>query len=450
MGKFSIKNDLFPLLALAMPLALTGIIQSGAFFFETLFLAHVDEKTLAAGALVSWLVGTVAVIIFGTLSAINILVALKHGANDKESILSIARDGLLLSVIFTIPTFLLFWNMSHVFLLFGQSHVVVVLAEKYLRALSWGLFPEFVMIALLEVIIGLGQARVIMMFTTISVILNIMWSYLLIFGKFGLPVLGIAGAGWGLTISYWLTTIILIIYILFHSKYKLYFSKIFNFKKPFFIYELLQIGVPMGVMYCFEVAYFFAMMLMMGKLGSKILAANQIILQYLSLFMSTMFSIAQAITVRMGHLLGANKIDAAKNTNYIGMLIAASLMFLVAIVYCFFPNMLISIDFNLQNPANFEIIHYIKQFFILSAIFQIFEAIRIALFGGLRGLKDTKFTLLISIISFWLIAFPLGYYLSTYHSLGGEGFWMAMILSAATSVIFLFWRFNFKMRFKPD
>jgi len=443
---FSIRSDLFPLLKIAMPLALTGMIQSGVFFFETLFLAHVNEQTLAAGALVSWLFGTIAVILFGILSSINILVALRYGANDREGISIVARDGLYLALFMSIPAFLLFWNMSPLFLLFGQSEAIVLLAQTYLHALAWGLLPNFLMVAILEVIVGIGHTRIIMIFTILSVGINIILSYILIFGKLGFPILGIAGAGWGTAISYWITLIALIIYIFFDKKYQIYFHLAFNFRKPFLIFELLQVGLPMGLMYCFEVAFFFALTLMMGSLSSKLLAANQVVLQYLGLLMSSMFSIAQAITVRMGHLLGANEIRAASKAIYLGVAIAAIFMSLVAILYWFFPRLLISVDFNLHDPNNFEIIHYVQQLFMISALFQIFEAMRIALFGALRGLKDTKFTLFISIISFWGIAFPIGYLFAFTMRLGGIGFWFAMVIGAAFSVILLFYRFQSKIQ----
>src|SRR5687768_7594070 len=113
-----IKNDLVPVLKLAIPLALTGIVGASASFFQTLFLAHVDQQTLAAGALVSWLYATFAVILFGILSSINVLISHKHGANDDLGIALVVRDGLLLTILLTIPAFLLFWNMAPIFLLF--------------------------------------------------------------------------------------------------------------------------------------------------------------------------------------------------------------------------------------------------------------------------------------------------------------------------------------------
>src|SRR3990167_9096790 len=218
----SLKNDLYPLLKLAIPLALTGIVGALASFFETLFLAHVDQQTLAAGALVSWLYGTFAVILFGTLSSINVLISHKHGANDQTGISLVVRDGLFLAILLSIPAFILFWNMAPIFLLFGQSPSIVLLAKLYLHALAWGLLPNFIAIALFEFIIGLGNTRLIMIFTVFGVSLVVFFSYVFIFGKLGLPALGIAGAGWGMTVSYWIIAAVVSIYVLTNKDYKKY------------------------------------------------------------------------------------------------------------------------------------------------------------------------------------------------------------------------------------
>jgi len=118
---FRIKNDLSPLIKLAVPLAVTALVQSSIWFFQTLFLAHVSVETLAASSLVNWFFGTVAVILFGTLSSINILVAYKHGANDDEGIMRVARDGILLAILLVIPAIFLLWNMADLFAWMGQS-----------------------------------------------------------------------------------------------------------------------------------------------------------------------------------------------------------------------------------------------------------------------------------------------------------------------------------------
>jgi MATE family multidrug resistance protein len=443
---YSFKADIYPLVHLAIPLAMTGMVQSAPFFFQTIFLAHLGPETLAAGALVSWFFGTLAVILFGTMSAINILVAHKHGAKDDHGLAQVARDGLVLSMLLAIPSTFLLWNMAPIFLLFGQPPAVVALAQAYVHALTWGLIAMFLTMAILEVVIGTGHARIVLIMSVISVTINIIASYILIFGKFGFPELGIAGAGWGTTISYWVTFIIFVGFVLANKTQRNYFRYIGRFEKPCYLWELIQIGVPTGVMYCVEVAFFFALTLAMGVLSTEIQAANQVALQYLGLMMSSMFAVAQAITVRMGHLLGAGEAHAAEKASDIGVTLAVSFISLVAIIYWVFPEKLISVDFNVTDPRNVGIVAVIKDFLIICALFQIIETARIALFGSLRGLKDTRFTMLTSILSFWGIALPVGYILAIHLHMGGTGYWWGMVLGASISVVLLHWRFKKKMR----
>lgn len=301
------------------------------------------------------------------------------------------------------------------------------------------------MIAFLELIMGLGHARTIMIFTVIQVLSTILFSFVFIFGKWGFPACGIAGAGWGMTVGNWLSVILLVSYVLTNRKYQPYFKGIFNRKKPSFLWELLRIGAPMGAMYCIEIAFFFALTLVMGAISIQLLAATQVTLQYDGIFISAIFSMAQAITVRMGHLLGANEPHAAKQAGITGVILAGVSMLVVALFYWFCPALLISVDFDIHNPNNVGIIHDIETFLAVSAIFQIFEAMRIALFGVLRAFKDTRFTLLTSILCFWCIALPLGYFFAHHCHLGGVGLWWGLVVSSVFSVLLLCWRFKSKM-----
>lgn len=445
----SIKNDFYPLLHIAMPLMLDRIAQSSVSFFETIFLAHLGPKVLAAGALVSWLFGTLVVILFGTLSSINILVAQKYGAKDHEGISFVIRDGLVLATLLMLPTSLLVWYAPYLFTLLGQDPSIAPLAAAYLHPLAWAMLPTFLMMVFLEFLIGLGHTRVIMVFTLLSVPLTILLSYLLIFGKWGFPFLQIAGAGWGILISNTITAIILIVFVLSHKVYKKYFSQCINFRTPSFVWELLSVGVPMGFMYCLEVGFFFMMMLIMGAINVPSLAANQIVFQYFGALMSIVFSIAQAITVRMGHEIGAKNISAAKRASDVGNFLIISLMLLVAICYWCFPTILVQVDLNIHDTNNQAIVRYAIQFFAIAALYQIFEATRISLFGALRALRDTNFTLFTSAICFWGIALPLGYFLAIKFHIGGAGLWWGMVLGGAVSAVLLYQRFKFKIQSHP-
>lgn len=447
--QLTFKDDYSPLLKLAIPLVLTGIMQSSVSFIGTIFLARLGTHALAAGALVAWLFWTVITILFGIFSAVNVLVSFKHGAKDVDGISMVLRDGLVLALLLAIPTFILLWNMAPLFLVFGQSPELVTLAATYLHALTWGIVPKFIMIVLFELLIGLGHARVITIFTMSAIPLYIFFSFVLIFGKFGFPDLGIAGAGWGMAIGDWLATFALIAYILCTKSYHVYLKSIFNFTKPSYLKEIIEIGLPIGLMYSVEVGFFFAVTLAMGLISVSALAANQVAMQYMGTAMGTIFCISQAVTTRMGHEFGASKLEPAKRACYAGIRIVFFYMLALAVIYFTVPHLLISIDFNLNDPKHRETVHFAKQFIYVAAIFQIFEAIRIVLFGALRSLKDTKYTLAISILSFWCIALPLGYLFAIPLHCGGVAFWWSMTLGAACSATLLHRRFRVKTSGSP-
>ena len=311
--------------------------------------------------------------------------------------------------------------------------------------MAWGLLPDFIIMAVLEVLIGLGRGRQILIFNFLSVLLNIAFSFAFIFGSFGLPAFGIAGAGWGMVVSNSIVVIIIIASVFLKRNYRPYFRHILTCTTPFHLLELLRIGIPMGAMYCVEVGFFMTIALLMGSFGTSFLAANQLAMQYIGLFISVIFSIAQALTVRMGHLLGAGNKLGALHASYTGIGLSVGFMTIIAATFFIFPLRLLSIDINVNDPVNSTLIHYAKQFFAIAAITNLLEAIRITLFGALRALKDTHFTLLTSILCFWGIALPSGYLLATYFHFEGAGLWWGMLIGTSVGVTLLYYRFKFKI-----
>jgi MATE family multidrug resistance protein len=432
------------LLKLSIPLILMGFVESSVGFFSTIFLAHLGPQELAAGAVVSRTFVTLMVVVWGALCSISIVVAQKYGAKDHQGIAQVLYDGLFLSILCVIPASLLLWNISPILLLTGQDPATVALAQKYMRGLVWSFFPDFTGLVLVQLLIGLGHTRASVVYALFWVPLNIGANYIFMFGKFGFPAWGIAGIGWGTTVSYWISTIVLLVYFLIIPEYRQYLQGIWSYR-PRLLGELCLIGIPIGIMYCVELAFFLALTLLMGHLGSEMLGANQIVLQYLMQLATAVFAIAQAVTVRIGHSLGARDIHTAKLTGEVGVLIAVALMGLAAIVYWFFPLQLISLDLSVQDPKNALIISYTKQFLIIAAIFQVIEGTRIILFGALRGFNDTRFTLLTSIVSFWFVALPIGYGFGTFFNRGGVGLWWGMVLGAICGVMILYYRLQFKI-----
>ncbi len=440
------KNDFKIFLGLAIPLMLSGIVESSIGFTSNIFLAHIGPVAFGSGSLVIWFFATLMVIVWGIFTAVSILVSRYDGANDTKAISLVLRDSIALGVLLVIPISILIYNMSPVLIFLGQKPFVVARALPYLHALSWSVLPDFLSLILQQFIIGLGRTRVNLLFTSLAVPVNVGLSYILIFGKLGFPGYGIAWLGCGTTAAFSVLTVVLFGYLLMQPACRKYLQGFKEFSKPIYLVELIKVGLPIGLMFCLEVGFFFAMELIMGNKGVNELAANQLAMQYVAFFSTLTFTIAQAVTVRMGNQLGANHPDVANRAAYVGIIFAFGFTLVAACLEWFFPNVLIKFDFNPNQLHNKAMFHVAVGFLAIAAVFQLMESVRLTLFGALRALKDTRFTLLISFIAFWCIAIPFGYVFSNYLNFGIYGYWWALAMSAFFNTVLMYWRYRNKMK----
>ena len=370
------------------------------------------------------------------------MIANRDGAKDELGIAYVLRDSMGLSVLAAIPITIMIWSLAPALLWLGQSETLVRIATPYLHALAWSVLPDLIGLTVLQLVIGLGHARTNLVFTISWVVLNIIANYVLVFGRFGAPALGIAGLGWGTTLSFWITTIAWLIYLIAHKRYRYYFTKLLAFDKPFYYWELIKVGMPTGLMLSIEVSFFFVMLVLIGQRGIQPLAASQVAMQYIGLFVSILFSIAQAVTVVVSNRLGANEPSTIRNAAHSGIALALLSMGILAIISWAFPNVLIAIDFSPTVQKNATIIHDASVYLAIGMGFMLLEAVRITLFGALRGLKDTRSTLLCSLVSFWIIAIPLGEFFANQLQLGAAGSWLGLLVSGLFSAGFLIHRFS--------
>ena len=436
------RKDSKILFVLALPLIISGLVESSIGFTSTLFLSKLGPQILAAGALVGWFFATMMVIMWGLFTAISVSVSHCDGAKNFQGISHVLRDGFILSLLLTIPISLMIWHLSAILTLLGQGTQLINIATPYFHALAWSILPDFAGLVLLQFVIGLGHTRTNLVFTLSWVILNIAINYSLIFGHFGLPAMGIAGLGWGSTLSYWITAVAWLIYLLSRQYYRPYFMAMFQWQAPYYFWELIKVGIPTGAMWCIEISFFFTLIVMMGHIGINELAASQVTMQYVGLFVSILFAIAQAVTVRVSNQLGAQRLQTLHNSVHAGITIAVGAMLCLAVIAWCFPDFLIGIDFNPHRPAGAQVTHYARTFLGIACGFLLLEAIRIPLFGALRGLKATRSTLICSLLSFWLVAIPAGQYFRHHWHMGGNGLWLGLLVSGFVSTAFLWWRYH--------
>ena len=442
----SLLSEMVTILSLSLPIVANGLLESSGGFMNTFLVAHLGATELAAAALGGMLFATLMVIFWGTISGVSIVIAHYHGAENTPAIRGVVRDSLLLSLIIAIPIMVLLWFAPDIFEWTGQSDIVVHESKHYLHALMWAIPFDLPGFALMQLFQGISKPRINFIFTLLYMPFYIWINYLLIFGKFGLPSLGLAGIGWGTTISFiiFLSAITLFIYVTPRYRDYLNFS---TASKTSYFGEILNVGLPLGLMYSLELGYFLVLAIFFGKISPTLLSAHQITIQYFWVAMTIVFSMNQAYSIRVSWRLGRKEPEWVMPITLMGIGLVLLYTFTVGLFYWFMPHALIHIDFiNAKKPGAALVSAAILLFFYI-AFFQICESVRLTLFAILRGLKDTRFTLINSIFAFWGIALPLGYYLTFIrHHNYAQGLWIGLIFSALVSSTMLAFRLRYKIK----
>ena len=435
---------------LSLPLIASNVVQASSGFLGTLMVAHLGRDYLAANALGASVYFTLIVFLFGVLSAIGVLVAQNLGAKNKVGIELAVSQGFLLALLFAIPMVILVWFAPTLLALSGESHNIVLLTTQYLHAVIWCIVPLALLIAMEQFLIGLGYTKFVLWVSLAEVPFEILASYVLVFGKFGFPKCGIAGVGYGFCIVFTATAIGLAIFLAKSKacrEYKI-FSYIFRVNAKYF-QELLRIGWPIGCMYVIEVALLAVLAFLMGKLGSDQLAAHQIARQYLMLGMMIVFAISQVATIRIGYAVGRQDKPAVNRAILANLSFGFCLTALIAICLMVFAKDFIGLDINIANPQYVTLIHYAEIFFIFCGFALVFDTFRFIAIGALRGLKDTRAPMYISIFTYWFIALPLAYWFGFGLHLGGIGLWLGLVIGIFVGAVILLLRFK-KLSKKVD
>ena len=437
-------SEAVTIIALALPIIANGLLESSYGFMNTIFVAHLGEKELAAAGLVSMLFATLMVILWGLISGVSIVISHYHGAENKPAIRGVMRDSLFLSLILSVPAMLVLWFAPHIFMWTGQSGFIVQESTNYLHALIWAVPFDLPSLVLMQLFQGISKPRINFIFTLLYIPFLVFMNYAFMFGKFGLPVMGLAGIGWGTTIAYAFFTVTISLFIYYQPDYKTYLN--FNVaSQDRYFKEILRVGLPLGSMYCLEIGYFLVLAIFFGKIGQVILSAHQVVIQFFWVSMTIVFSFIQAVSIRVGWRLGRKEPHWILPISLVSQLIIFIYGFLIALVYWLFPRYLIHLDFIHAASPSAEFISLAILLFFYTAIFQMADSARLVFFGVLRGMKDTRFTLFSSVITFWGIALPLGYYLAFIrYPYYPQGLWIALIISALIGTGLLWKRLLFK------
>ena len=270
--------------------------------------------------------------------------------------------------------------------------------------------------------------------------MNILMNYLLIFGKFGFPALGLNGAGWATLIARVLMAIGLFLFVFKYSKFQRFregfqLSKI----KSTYFKPMLKIGIPSGVQFVFEVGAFAMAAIMMGWIGTRPLAAHQIAISLVSLSYMMASGISAASTVRVGNQIGrkdSRNLTRVGNTSFMmAIVFMAGCSAIYMIFSNFFPTLYV-------GNEELEVIELAASLIIIAGLFQLSDGVQVVGLGSLRGMSDVKVPTYITFAAYWVMAIPMSYILGFVLDLGPQGIWYGLLIGLTIAAIALYYRFK--------
>jgi len=436
------KEHYYRNFVLAYPVMLSQLGQVLVGVADSLMVGRLGAETLAAASLANVVFYVIMVFGLGVSLAVTPLVAAADGEQDADKIRGIFSNGLLVNTILGILMAISIVAFTPVLYFLDQPPEVVTLAIPYLKIITAGLIPYMVFQSLRQFAEGMGNTRQAMYITLTGNALNIVLNYLLIYGKFGFPELGLNGAGWATLVARTSMAVMMGLYIYGAPRFRSFraafvFSDISGKK----IRRILNVGIPAGFQFVFEVSAFGFAAIMMGWLGTRTLAAHQIAINLASISYMMATGISSAATIRVGNQLGRRDWPNLRSAGITSFIMVSIFMAFAAIIFLGSRNFLPTL--YIDEP---EVITIASQLLIVAAFFQISDGVQVVGMGALRGIEDVRIPTIIAVTAYWLIGLPVGYVLAFPFDMGATGIWYGLLVGLSLAAAMLFYRFHQKTR----
>ena len=416
-------------------------------FVDNIMVGQIGTAELAAVSLGNSFMFIAMSIGIGFSTAITPLIAESDSSDNLQQARSTYKHGLFLCTVLGIALFLGIYFSKPLMYLMKQPEEVVELAIPYLDLVAFSLIPLVIFQAIKQFSDGMSMTKYPMYATLLANIINVVLNYVLIFGKFGFPEMGIVGAAYGTLIS----RVVMVIYLWLLLRYKERSSRIVKDIK-FFVLDVLMIkkivnlGSLSAMQMFFEVAIFTAAIWLSGLLGKNPQAANQIALNLSSMTFMVAMGLGVASMIRVGNQKGIQNFRELRRIAFSLFLLGVLFAIFFAVIFFIFHKSLPKVYVDLNDAANFkdnsEVISIASKLLIAAAFFQISDSIQVVILGALRGLQDVKIPTILTFISYWVVGFPVSYFLGKEEMYGSFGIWLGLLAGLTTASILLFIRFN--------
>lgn len=434
-------------LQLAWPIILGLLGHTVVGLVDNIMVGKLGTGPLAAVSLGNSFLFMAMSVILGFSTGITPLVAASDSTNNTKEGKSVLKNGILLvtglGIILTVIIFLIKPLLYHM----KQTEEVVELAIPYLNIVALSLIPLAIFQAFKQFADGLSQTKYSMWATIIANVLNVILNYVLIYGIWIFPEMGIVGAAWGTLISRVVMAIAMYLYIFKKDKFLVYFENLW--KEKFLkttIKKLNGIGFPSALQMFFEFGIFTAGIWLSGTLGKNPQAANQIALNLSSMTFMFAMGLAVVATIRVGNQFGLKSFKELRRIAFSIFLLILIMDVIFAIFFMiyneFLPTLYLDVNDVANKQDNTEVITITAKLMIIAAFFQLFDGMQAVVLGALKGMQDVKIPTAITFVAYWIISFPICYLAGISFGYGSEGIWFGFLVGLGASAFMLLWRFN--------
>lgn len=433
--------------SLAWPLIIAQLAQNLLFTTDVVLMGWLGPKYLAAGTLAGAFLVPFQLTGVGIVGAVAPLVAQARGRGDVKAVRRIVRQGFWVAIMVATLLVPIVLSMKTVYLAIGQDPEVTELAQSYMTAGFWMLYPILGAMVVRSFLSAFAATRVILVVTVIGVGINGLLAYALIFGHFGLPRLELRGAALATGLVNLFMFLALLGYVLVHRRLRR-FHVLARFFRPDWgrFREILRIGLPIGLTVAAEVGLFSVAAMLMGTIGTDETAAHAVALQLASTAFMVPLGLGMAATVRVGLAYGRGDVEGVRKAGWTAIGLGVGFMALTAALFLILPHQLVSIFLDRQDPANTAALALAATYLGIAGIFQLVDGAQVVAAHSLRGLSDTRTPSLLAILGYWFVGLPTAYVLGIMLGMRGTGVWIGLAVGLAFVAVLLVGRFALRDR----
>ena len=430
------------LLVIALPLIFAYLADVMMVITAKMVVGRLGAMELAAAGISTDLSYQMCIVLMGFFSVVGVLVSEALGALRREAVVPELVRGLVLAGILGLIVTVVVLNLGTVLRLTGQDPEVISLSGPYYTGFAFAMLPIIWFGVLRSFVAALMKTGFVLAITVITVVLNYFLMQGLVHGSFGLPNLGIAGAGVAWAISMWFKCLCLGAYTFWLVKRQRLPLHEGSVGGPRAYAPLVKLGLPVAGIVALESGLFAATALISGIMGAVELAAYQMVMGWIAIPFVISLGISEAAMVRVAYFVGAQDAAAARQAGNLGMVIGVAVPLVLVLIPVFAPGLVSRIFLDPSDPKYAEIAALVATLLVIAAVFQVFDGLQVIASHALRGLKDAVMPLVIAGTGYWLIGLGSGYVFGFYFGWGAPGVWWGLAIGLAFTASLLAWRFE--------